>query len=229
MTVKKISSVQTYVYAVSLLVFAITVFGIAVYFITARILKQQLSNKCLGLASAVAAILEEHPGEYREFIQTLDTGSDYYIRTKKLIEKIRYDNTGNIIYLYSEVRVSEDEMMFVFDGEKEDSDGFSPPGSRDLLTITRRRAYETMEAVKGDFTTNAWGTLLTTYAPVFDADASGISGAGEFIGLVGADVSITQYHAIMKNYLVLITVSTAMIILMGLVIIRLGKKHRNQF
>jgi sensor histidine kinase regulating citrate/malate metabolism len=222
MPVKKAAAIQRYIYSVCFLVIAIIVFGIFIYSITGRLLKQQMGNKCLGLASAVAAFLEEYPKEYLEFIETLDTGSEYYIRTKNLIEKIRYDNADNIIYLYSEVRVSEDEMMFVFDGEMAGSVGFSPPGSRDLLTVTRRQAYDTQRAVKGDFATNAWGTLLTSYAPVFDAGESGRPGGGKLIGLVGADVSIAQYNEIMHRHFAVIMGSTLITALMGFFIIRLG-------
>ncbi|MDR1903457.1 MAG: hypothetical protein LBQ88_14425, partial [Treponema sp.] len=217
MPVKRVASVGAYVYSVCFLIVAIIIFGIVTYSITARVLKQQMGNKCLGLASSVAAFLEERPEEYREFIDTLDTKSDFYIQTKKVIEKIREDNNGNIIYLYSEVRVSEDEMMFVLDGEKEGTSGFSPPGSRDLLTPTRRRAYDTMQAVKGGFNTNAWGTLLTSYAPVFDTRG------GEFIGLVGTDVPVSQYNEIMKRHLAVIAGSVVVTAIMGFFIIRLGK------
>jgi hypothetical protein len=83
-----------------------------------------------------------YPEKYKEFMESLDTESDYYIRTKAMIEKIRFGNTDNIAFLYTETRVSENEMMYLFDGEYAGSDTFAPPGSIEPVTITRRRAYD---------------------------------------------------------------------------------------
>jgi signal transduction histidine kinase/DNA-binding NarL/FixJ family response regulator len=195
---------------------------IVIYAITANAVKQQMANKCLGLASSVAMFLEENPGEYRKFIETLDTRSDYYIRTKKVLEDIRSENTGNIIFLYTEVRISDTQMMFVLDGEKEGTPGFSPPGEVDGITPTRRYGYETHSASLGDFVTTKYGTLLSAYAPIFDTSVSGTTGEGDFLGLVGVDVSIAQFKAVMQGHFVFITGTIITIMLMGIVIIRLG-------
>ncbi|MDR2393710.1 MAG: hypothetical protein LBD93_06110, partial [Treponema sp.] len=217
MTAKKAASVRTYAYAVTFLIFAVIMFGVVIYSVTAHIMKQQMGNKCLGLASAVAALLEVYPKEYRNFIHTLDTTSEYYVKTKKLIEKIRFDNIDNIAFLYTEIRVSEDRMMYLFDGEKEESSTFACPGLREPLTDTRRRAYDTQSPCLGDFVTTIWGTLMSAYAPVFDANT------GEFIGLVGADVSIEQYDVVMKKLLAVIAGSAAVVALMFFLIIHLSR------
>ncbi|MDR2137189.1 MAG: hypothetical protein LBO68_02765, partial [Synergistaceae bacterium] len=115
---RKTAPERKYIYITCFLAFCVIVFGGIVYAVTSQTLKQQMGNKCLGIASAVAALLEEDPEGYREFIETLDTESDYYIRTKAIIEKIRFGNMDNILFLYSEIRVSEDTMMYLLDGEK---------------------------------------------------------------------------------------------------------------
>ncbi|MDR2633810.1 MAG: response regulator [Treponema sp.] len=213
---KKAESVRTYVYAVSFLVFTVIMFGVVVYSVTAHIMKQQMGNKCLGLASAVAALLEIYPREYRNFIHTLDTTSEYYVKTKKLIEEIRFDNIDNIAFLYAEIRVSENTMMYLFDGEKEGTPTFAAPGLREPLTVTRRRAYDTQSACSGDFVTTVWGTVMSAYAPVFDTTT------GKFIGLVGADVSVEQYDVVMMKLLAVIAGSAAVVALMGFLVIHLG-------
>ncbi|MDR0644479.1 MAG: hypothetical protein LBG05_06155, partial [Treponema sp.] len=65
MTVKKAMSVRAYVYTVSFLVLAVAIFGAVIYSVTAREMKEQLGNRALGIASTVAAMLEEKPAEYR--------------------------------------------------------------------------------------------------------------------------------------------------------------------
>jgi signal transduction histidine kinase/AmiR/NasT family two-component response regulator len=216
MTTRNAGSVRTYIYTVSFLVFMVIMLGLVIYSATAHIMKQQLGNKCLGLASAVAALLEVYPQDYWDFINTLDTSSEYYSKTKKLIEKIRFDNIDNIAFLYTEVRVSEDTMMYLFDGEKEGSSTFAYPGLKEPLTVTRRDAYDTQSPCLGDFVTTIWGTLISAYAPVFDTNT------GEFIGLVGADVSVEQYDLIMKKLLAVIAGSAVIVALMGFLIIQLS-------
>jgi signal transduction histidine kinase/ActR/RegA family two-component response regulator len=216
MTAKKATFAHAYVYAVCFMVFAVILFGVLVYSVTAHAMKQQMSHKCLGLASAVAALLEVNPEEYRDFIRTLDTTSAYYVKTKRLIEKIRFDNEDNVAFLYAEIRASDDTMMYLFDGEKEGTPTFAPPGLEEPLTVTRRHAYDTQSAYAGDFVDVVWGTLLSAYAPVFDTDT------GEFIGLVGADVSVEQYNDVMRKLLAVIAGSAVMVALMGFWVIRLS-------
>jgi signal transduction histidine kinase/DNA-binding response OmpR family regulator len=177
-----------------------------------------MGNKCLGIAYAVAALLEEDPEGYQEFIESLDTESEYYIRTKAIIEKIRFGNLNNIKFLYSEMQVSEDEMMYLFDGEKADASTFSPPGAIEPLTAARRGAYESQSAHIGDFAPEVWGTLLSAYAPVFNRNT------GEFLGIVGADVSVEEYNAVMQKQFAVIIGSAITMMLMCYFIIRLSRE-----
>ncbi|MDR3163997.1 MAG: response regulator [Synergistaceae bacterium] len=204
-------------FLVFLVVFFVILFGGVVYFITSQTLKQQMGRKCLGIASAVVALLEENPEDYRKFIETLDTEGDYYIRTKALMEKIRFGNVDNIAFLYTEVRISENNMMYLFDGEKAGADTFAPPGSIEPLTLTRRKAYENKSPYTGDFVTTVWGTLLSAYVPLFNRDT------GEFLGIVGADVSIEQYNAVMNKQFVVIIGSAVIVSIMGYILIRLNR------
>lgn len=184
------------------------VFGVFMYRSTARTMKEQLGNKCLGIAEAVAVFIEEDIQGYRQFIDTLDTESDYYINTKAALEKIRYANSENIRFLYTEVRNGEDGMMYVLDGEREGDVLYSPPGSTDALTVTRRIAYTDGTSLVGDFTVNKYGTLLSAYAAVEDP------ATGELVGLVGVDVSKDQYDAVIHNQLYVLFGCILLLVLM---------------
>lgn len=168
-----------------------TVFGLLIYNATSQTLKRQMGNKCVGIATAVATLIEQDIEEYKRFIHTLDIESEYYMRLKQNVEKIRFGNKDGIAFLYTEIRVSDTEMMYVVDGELPDTDTYAPPGSIEPITETRRVAYDTQAPFVGDFVTTVWGTLLSAYAPVNDPLT------GEFIGLVGVDVSIEQYNEVM--------------------------------
>lgn len=171
---------------------AMSWFGVVMHNMAGQVLKEQMGNKCLGIATSVATLLEKDIVGYKEFVETLDVSSDYYITLKRDMEKIRHINIDNIAFLYVEIRISEYEMMYLFDGEFEDSITFAKPGSTDPLTKSRIIAYETESMHIGDFVTTQWGTLLSAYAPIVDPETQ------EFLGLVGTDVSIEQYDAVLK-------------------------------
>ena len=163
---------------------------------TAHIMREQMGSKCVGVASAVAVLIEQDAAAYREFQKTLDPHSDYYRHMRSNLMKIRSNSTLNIAYLYTEVRVSETEMMYLLDAESVDSPFFSSPGSVDRLTDSEYLAYEARAPfVPQKFVTNDYGTLLTCYAPIIDPED------GAFLGLVGVDVSIEQYHDVIFNQL----------------------------
>ncbi|MDR1979943.1 MAG: response regulator [Synergistaceae bacterium] len=215
---RKTAPARRYLYIICFLAFSVIAFGGIVYAVTSQTLKQQIGNKCLGIASAVAALLEEDPEGYQEFTKSLDTESDYYIRTKAIIEKIRFGNLDNIVFLYTEIRVSENEMMYLFDGEKAGSSTFSAPGTVEPITAARHQAYESQSAHVGDFAPEVWGTLLSAYVPVFNRDT------GEFLGIVGADVSVEQYNAVMQKQFAVIIGSAITVMLMSYFIIRLNRE-----
>jgi signal transduction histidine kinase/CheY-like chemotaxis protein len=185
--------------------------GVIMYRSTAAAMKNQMGNKCLGIATAMAALIERDAGPYRRFIATLDTDSEYYQMLKANMEKIRFANKDNIAFIYAEVRVSDTEMMYIADGEIAGTDTYAEPGLKEPLTETRRIAYDTQAPYIGDFVTTVWGTLLSAYAPIFDPDN------GDFIGIIGADVSVEQYNEIMNKQFFTITAGIAVLILTMLI------------
>jgi diguanylate cyclase (GGDEF)-like protein len=186
---------------------------IVFYFIAARTLKDQMGRKCLGIAISVATLFENDVDSFKEYMETLDTESDYYRKTKAQMEKIRFGNEDNIAFLYVETRTSKSEMLYLFDGEIPGTATFAPPGLVDPLTPTRIIAYETGQPYIGDFVETVWGELLSAYAPVYD------TATGELLAIVGTDVSIEQYNAIMKNQMFAILLNTLVFALLALVLL----------
>lgn len=184
------------------------IFGLLINNVTAHTMKRQIGNKCIGIAAAVATMIERDVEGYIQFVNSLDTESEYYIELKADMEKIRFANEDNIAFLYTEVKISDTEMMYILDGEPSGADTFSPPGSVDPLTVTRRIAYGTNASHIGDFVTTPFGTLLSAYAPVTDPST------GELIGLVGVDVSIEQYNELLYYQRLIIVGCISILILM---------------
>lgn len=196
-----------------LMVLTVVVLETILYNSTAKHMREQMANKCVGIATAVAVLLEQEPEALEQYIETLDTGSDYYIRTKANIEKIRFGNQENLAFLYVERRVSGTEMQYLFDGEPAGSETFAPPGSIEPLTPTRQTCYETGQPCIGDFVTSVWGTLLSGYAPVYNPQT------GQLLAIVGADVSVEQYDIIMGDMLLTIVINILVLVLIAAAIL----------
>jgi signal transduction histidine kinase/DNA-binding response OmpR family regulator len=200
---------------------AVILFATLVYVSTGRQVKEQMANKCLGIASSVAVVLEQDPEDLKHFIETLDTSSLYYQRMQGIVEEIRWDNPDNIAFLYVERRVSKTDMEHLFANTIPDTDKYATAGLRNPLTPTRIEAYETQEPVVGDWVTTEWGTLLSAYVPVFNKET------GEFLAIVGCDVSNEQYMGVMNPLLAMLTVGTALIIaLMVFTLVRFNRENR---
>jgi signal transduction histidine kinase/DNA-binding NarL/FixJ family response regulator/HPt (histidine-containing phosphotransfer) domain-containing protein len=199
-------------------------FGLFIHNFTGNIVKRQMQNRCWGVATVVAAMLEQDIEEYKEFTRTLDTNSQYYKRVKAVMEDIRFANLDNLAFLYVEMRHSDNDMMYIFDAEKEDSDTFAHPGLIEPLTESRRAAYELGEPYVGDFVTTVWGTLLSAYAPVTDPVT------GELLGIVGADVSREQYEEALRYEIILIVGSIVILLfVMAIVLIMASRGVLSNF
>jgi len=203
-------------------VFLLAIFGWFIYHQISQTVQKQLGNKCIGIATAVATLIEQDGEAYEQFIDTLDTDSEYFTQLKTSMEKIRYGNEENITFLYAEIRVSENEMMYIVDGELPGTDKYSAPGSVDRVTDTRRIAYDTQSPYIGKFLITPWGELLSAYVPVTHPST------GEFIGLVGVDVSIEQYNNLMRYQLLTVIGSISALALMvaTLLLLSSGKVER---
>jgi signal transduction histidine kinase/HPt (histidine-containing phosphotransfer) domain-containing protein/ActR/RegA family two-component response regulator len=113
---------------------------------------------------------------------------------------------------------SDDDMMYIFDAEKEGSGAFAPPGLTEPLTESRRAAYDLGELYAGDFVTTVWGTLLSVYAPVTDP------ATGELLGIVGADVSLEQYNEARRYEIILIVGSIAILLVVMAIVLAFASR-----
>lgn len=214
------SFMRSFLYIMAFFIALMVCFGTVIYKHTAETVKAQLASKCVGIASAVAVLIEQDIDGFRSFCETLDTDSAYYQRTKANLETVRYANEGSIAFLYTEIRVSDTDMMYVIDGESPHAPLYSAPGLVDALTASEMEAYARQATYIPDaFVTNDYGTLLTCYVPIVD------QGTGAFVGLVGADVSKDQYTAIMRNQLMLLGASISLLVIMVAVMLVLSSNR----
>ena len=183
------------------------------YILAATQLKEQLVLKCQALAATVAAVIAEDSEGYAQFLAKMDTQTDYYRRTKKLMMKIKSVNLQHVEYIYTTRRVDENFIMYVIGGEPPSSAVYTAPGMKDSITKTERQAYATQSPSMSDiFEKTTYGLRLSAYQPIFHKDT------GEFLGMVGADIISEQYNSIMR----IVLIQTVISILAGLAVFALA-------
>ncbi|MCL2184978.1 MAG: hypothetical protein FWB86_03865 [Treponema sp.] len=187
--------------------------GIISYNFASNILREQLVFKCKSVALTVASVIASDSEGYKNFLNTLDMESDYYSRTKELMMNIKRANTDQVTYIYTETRIDNDMMMYVIGGEDPSSPEYTAPGVKDTLVAANKEAYDKMLPTSGiNFEDTEYGTRLSAYAPIFHKDT------GEFLGLVGADITRFQYNNVM-NIILFETIAGILIVFFFFVLI----------
>ena len=180
--------------------------GIISYNLASNILREQLVLKCKSVALTVASVIASDSDGYKEFLYTLDMESDYYRRTKELMMNIKRANADQVSFIYTEARVDDNLMMYVIGGENPSSPEYTAPGVKDTLVAANREAYDKRLPTTGiNFEDTEYGTRLSAYAPIVHSDT------GEFLGLVGADITEFQYYSVI-NIILFETIASIIIV-----------------
>jgi sensor histidine kinase regulating citrate/malate metabolism len=183
------------------------------YNFAATVMKQQLVMKCQALAATVSAVIEEDSDGYTAFLKEMDMETDYYRYTKALMMNLKNVNAEHVTYIYTEARVDADTMMYVIGGDDPASPTHTAPGVRDAITTSGRIAYDSQSAVLGeDFIRTEYGVRISAYQPIIHKET------GKFLGLVGADITQSQYNEIMRIFIL----QTAVSLIVGLTVIVLS-------
>ena len=154
------------------------------------LLVEEKGRKAMSVSVAVAKLIEEDYVEFDQFVKTKEYKSGnydkaYYEKMQAIFKDLR-EKTG-VKFLYCGKRVSDDEMIYLFDGEDPSSDLFSPLGSEDNIDEIERRVYrEKTSGFTPIVNDSVWGELLTGVTPIIDP------ATGKVIAHVGVDVSVGQ-------------------------------------
>lgn len=121
---------------------------------------------------------------------------DYFQRVQK---------TTGVKYVYVEHKISDTQIEYIFDSEK---DSF---GERDVISTptahTSPQSFHTsVEA------STIWGTLITGYSPLINKE-------GKIVGSVGTDIDVSFfYHELLDSLLSILLYAGGMIVLFGFLI-----------
>jgi len=151
-----------------------------VYVTGAKDVVERLELSSKGIAVAIADSLMMNIEEYKSFLETRDTNSEYYKKMQKYFSDIRH--SADIKFIYTERIIDKETTEFILDAEPVGSPNYSPPGSRDKNDAQKEAIYSSKTPVVYMVTREArWGELLGAYAPILDRD-------GTVLGMVGVDM-----------------------------------------
>lgn len=178
------------------------------------LLVEEKGEQAMSVTIATAKLVEQDYASFEELLKTEEyTGGNYdsvyYAKMQKVFRDIR-EKTG-VKFLYCGKRISENQMVYLFDGEEPDSELFSPLGSTDNLDEMEQLFYQTKISGYTPIIDNSeWGELLTGMTPILDP------ATGEAVAHIGADVSVESVYtslrsaknAIMVNAFVIIAITS---------------------
>jgi len=185
--------------------------GYVIYTKTSDVIVQEQGVSAMNQSIAVAALLAEDIDSYRilaeaESVVPGTPEAAYYDRMCAIFREIKA-KTG-AFYLYTEKILSDQEYIYILDGEDPASPNFSPIGTKedmadhdyDLYLLGKPYATEIRFYPE-------WGHLLTGYAPITDPNT------GQVLGQVGTDLSADHIHALIDNIRNVILLSLALLLI----------------
>jgi diguanylate cyclase (GGDEF)-like protein len=184
------------------------------------LLIEEKGKKAMSISIAVEKIIEQNYSSFSKLLNTDDYSDGsydvvYYAKMQQIFREIR-EKTG-VKFLYCGKRISDDEMIYIFDGENPNSKLFSPLGSRDNLDVMEQKIYRSKASGYTPIIYDAeWGELLTGMTPIIDP------ATGDAVAHVGADVSVSSVHtALQRVKSVVMFNAILLIIITSLIIYRL--------
>lgn len=172
---------------VVLLVSAVT--GAVVYKTALEALESEVQTNLKNIAISAANLVD--PEKYVQITQPEQKGSELYENVRRPFYSLLRANT-NIAFIYTAM-MKDGKVYFILDSK------IIPPGGQDDTSGVMEEYTDATDVMKLAFTTRQpqveaesytddWGTFLSGYAPIFDAQNT-------FLGIVGADIRITDYLA----------------------------------
>ncbi len=169
-----------------LVVSAVT--GLVVYTVASGALKSEVQVNLRNIALSAANLVDAD--RHRQITKPDQKYSELYESVRRPFYALLRANP-NIAFIYSVIRKDDGKIYFILDskifkpGEEDDTSDVMEEYTD--ATDEMRHAFESRAAqVEDEAYTDEWGTFLSGYAPVFDEKK-------QFVGLVGADIRITDY------------------------------------
>jgi len=167
--------------------------GYVVYHSASEGLKKEVQSNLLSIAKSASQLLDGDM--HSEITEPDQKGSELYEKTRAPFFKLLHAN-DNIAFIYT-VIPKDEKIFFILDskiikaGEEDDTSGVMEEYTDGTDTMKQALASKTA-MVEEEAYTDEWGTFLSGYAPIYNSK-------GEYLGIVGADIRLTDYMARLSN------------------------------
>lgn len=176
-------------------------------------METEFGRKAMSVAITTAEFIEEDINDYKLLVVIDDYETEvydtvYYEKMNALLRRIREET--NVSYLYTIKKISETELVYIFDGEDPTSEFFSKIGDTDNFGVGDQEVFINKEPVANGLETDPnWGTYVSGYAPIIDPIT------GDMLGAVGVDISEEQFQTFVNKIRLLVYISTVFLILVA--------------
>jgi len=152
----------------------------------------------------VSLIISEDLNGYRNFMETRDTTSEYYLRMQGYFNEIK--TASNIRFIYTLNKVNDTHIEVILDSEPIGSKYYSAPGSIERMNEFTRHALQTRQPTALKPIYSSFGYLLGGYAPIIDEHS-------ELLGMVGIDIDYGEVLSIVQQLLIALTTIFVLLLL----------------
>jgi len=206
--------------AVSIISVLSIVSALSLYNNIESLLIEEKGKKAMSVSIAVAKLVEQDYSSFQKLLNVEEYKVEnydviYHAQMQQIFQDIR-EKTG-VKFLYCGKRISEDGMIYLFDGEVPVSELYSPLGTEDDLDEMEQNIYWSKTSGYTPIVNDTdWGDLLTGMTPIIDPDT------GEAVAHIGVDVSVASIHTSLTNVQNVIMINAFLfIIITSLIIYRL--------
>ena len=163
--------------------------GYVVYRSAAEGMRKEVQSSLLNVTRSAAGFLDGDAHE--QITKPEDQGTPLYNHLREPLFTLLEANT-NIAFIYTVIKKDE-KNFFILDstlvkpGAKDDTSGVMeeyPDASETMI----KALNEKREMVEDESYTDEWGTFLSAYVPIYNSKH-------EYLGIVGADIRLTDYLA----------------------------------
>lgn len=219
---KKLSGSRLICLFVAIIIISVlaTVTALSLYDNIESLLIEEKGEKAMSVSIAVAKLVEQDYDSFLKLIKVEEYKVEnydviYHARIQQLFRDIRAKT--DVKFLYCCKRISEDRIIYIFDGEKPGSELYSPLGSEDDLDLMEKNIYSKKTPGYTPIINDPdWGSLLTGMTPLLDP------ATGEAVAHIGVDVSVDSIRTSLAGINKVIMINAVMItIITSLIIYRL--------
>ncbi len=191
----------------SIIVAAIwSIFAAPIYFIYKNYenaIITQAGNEAMSISITISKFIEKDIDSYIKLSSVTEytRGSyneAYYEKMRKVFKKINDEIDSE--FIYTEKKASNNEIIYILDGEDPKSQMFSPLGSKDSMSAAELKVFNDGTSTStGIVNAELWGNLITGIAPIKDR-------SGKVIGLACVDFSAQYVQKTLFNIKMFISI-----------------------